>query len=248
MAEIDLTKRLEESGLTPKEALVYLGLLQLGPSSALAISRETNLKRPTVYLILDELIKKGAVAIVPKEKKKLFIALSPERILEEVESKAAQLHKALPELLALWKTQTAKPAIRFFESREGMMNVYRDITQRNDIKEVLTFFSFEAIPKEFDENYDLFIKLLKEKMVASRDIISTTSPRHSYLEQAKRLPNYHARLAPKEHKFYSDTIIYGNKVAIFSFKKHFALIIESADVANSFRSLFELAWQSAENF
>jgi len=64
----------------------------------------------------------------------------------------------------------------------------------------------------------------------------------------KNFPNYRVRLAPKEFGFSSDTIIYGNKIAIFSFKKHFAIIIEGDDVAKSFKSLFELAWQSAENF
>lgn len=243
---MELARTLEEFGLDKNEANVYLELLQLGPSPVLQIARRTGLKRPTVYLILDRLIERGLAVVVPQEKKKLFLALPPARLVEDFERRTRLIEGILPELSALYRTKTLKPAIQFFESHEGMMSVYRDITERSDIKEVLTFFSFEAIPKEFDENYELFLKLLKTRKVICRDIISTNSPRHFYLEQTKRLPNYHARLAPPECKFMSDTIIYGNKIAILSFKKRFALIIESDDVAHSFRSLFELAWESAE--
>ncbi len=245
---MELLQTLEEFGLNKNESVVYLALLQMGPSAVLAIARHTALKRPTVYLILDSLIEKGLVVVVPKEKKKLFLALPPSRLEEEMERKTNLIRQVMPELSALYRSETAKPSIKFFESNEGMFEVYREITKRSDIKEIMTFFSPEAIPKKFEQVYELLIKLFKERKVRAREIISAPPPRHFYLEQLKHLSNYHARLAPKEFKFSSDTIIYGNKIAIFSFKKHFALIIESDDVVNSFKSLFELAWQSAENF
>jgi sugar-specific transcriptional regulator TrmB len=243
---MDVVSTLKDLGFSEKEALVYTDLLQLGPSPVLEIARKTGLKRPTIYLIIDELIKKGAVTTMPGEKKKVFIALSPEKIAEDITRKTTRFQQALPELMALWRSESSKPAVQFFESHEGMMNVYREVAASRDIKEVLTFFSFEVIPKEFEENYDLFLKLFEKRGIGGRELISAGSPRQEYLEHVKRLPNYVARLAPKEHKFFSDTIIYGNKIAIFSFKKYFTLIIESDDVTGSFRSLFELAWRSAE--
>ena len=237
---------LEVFNLTGNETRVYLTLLQLGPSPVLVIARESKLKRPTVYLILDELLKKGVVALVPQEKKKLFIALSPERIAETLERKTEEFKKILPELLAQWNTKTAKPVVRLFESKEGMLNVYREVVKDPRIQEVIAFLSLEAIPAEFDENYEIFIKLFKEKHVQGRELISFSSPRHPYLEKIKRLPNYQARMTPPDTRFSSDTFMYGNRVAIFSFQKHFALIIESEDIAASFRSLFELAWQGAQ--
>src|SRR3989338_4026162 len=245
---MELLQVLEEFGLNKNESAVYLSLLQLGQSSVLTIARQTAFKRPTVYLILDSLIEKGLAVVVPKEKKKLFLALSPDRLEEELARKINLIRQALPELSALYRSETAKPSIKFFESNEGMLNVYREITKRSDIKEILTFFSLELIPKEFKESHELFIKLIKEHKVKVRDIISTPQSGHFYLEQLKNFPNYRVRLAPKEFGFSSDTIIYGNKIAIFSFKKHFAIIIEGDDVAKSFKSLFELSWQSAKNF
>ncbi len=239
-------KALKDVGFTQNEALVYTSLLQLGPSPILTIARRTGLKRPTVYLIIDELIEKGAVATVPGEKKKVFIALSPQKVTEDATRKVASLQKALPELMALWKSESSRPAVKFFETQEGMLSVYREISNDPDVKEVLTFFSFEEIPKEFNENYGLFLNLFKERGIKGRELISFGASRPEYLDRVKRLPNYTARLAPLEHKFFSDTVIYGNKIAVFSFKKHFTLVIESEDIAGSLRSLFELAWSSGK--
>ena len=44
-----LEKELEKIGLNEKESRVYLVLLRLGPTTALALSRATEIKRPTVY-------------------------------------------------------------------------------------------------------------------------------------------------------------------------------------------------------
>ena len=126
------------------------------------------------------------------------------------------------------------------------MNVYHEIAASRDVKEVLTFFSFEAIPQEFEENYTLFLKLFKDRGIKGRELISDQSPRHDYLERVKQLSNYEVRFIPKQQRFFSDTIIYGDKIAIFSFKKYFTLILESEDVVSSFRSLFELAWISGK--
>jgi sugar-specific transcriptional regulator TrmB len=236
---------LKELGLNEHQARVYLALLQGGPSSVLQVSRITQLKRPTIYLILDELTNKGLVALVPGEKKRLFLSLSPERLQEELEKKTRLLQKSLPELLALHRTQTAKPTIQFFDTREGMMTIYKEIAATR-AKELLTFFSLQDVPQEFLESYELFIHGFKKGAMRVREIAYAKDKNHFYLNALKSLPNYEVRFTPKEYKFLTDNFIYANKVAIFSFKKRFAVTIESEDVANSFRSLFELAWRSAE--
>ena len=117
---MELLQVLEEFGLNKNESAVYLSLLQLGQSSVLTIARQTAFKRPTVYLILDSLIEKGLAVVVPKEKKKLFLALSPDRLEEELARKINLIRQALPELSALYRSETAKPSIKFFESNEGI--------------------------------------------------------------------------------------------------------------------------------
>ena len=244
---MELVQALKTFGLTEHEADTYLALLQLGPSPVLAISRRTNIKRPTLYLILDDLITKGLVARVPHEKKKFYLALPPDRLEEELERRSRLIQGALPELSALHRSQTAKPSIQIFESKEGMLSLYHEITAPQK-GEVLGFFSLEAVPEEFMESFDVFIRALKEKKMKLREIAYPENRNHFYIQKVKNLPNHEVRFTTGQFRFLTDNFIYGNKVALFSFKKRFALVIESEDVATSFRSLFELAWQSAKKF
>src|SRR3989344_7841000 len=99
----DFQNQLEQAGLTKREAALYMALLQNGPSTILAIAKRAGMKRPTVYLVLDELVRKGLVSLVPKEKRKIFIALSPERIIENLEETSRSLREALPDIMNLFK-------------------------------------------------------------------------------------------------------------------------------------------------
>ncbi len=236
---------LEQAGFSAKEATVYTTLLELGASSVVTIAKKSGLKRPTVYLVLDELMKNGFVSEVPQEKRKRYIALSPERIIESLDSRTRSLRKMLPDLLDFYQGQSERPVVRFFSSMEGMMSVYREITRKGSAKDILAFVAPEIVPEEFDENWELFLSLFKVGNVRGRELFSLSSLDHPYVKQVQKIPNYEARISPSGMMFASDTVVYGNKVAMFSFKKQFALIIESEDIASSLRTLFDLAWQSA---
>ena len=60
---------LERVGLKGKEASVYLALLELGTASVESIAKKAGTKRPTTYLVLDDLQNRGLVSIVPQQKK-----------------------------------------------------------------------------------------------------------------------------------------------------------------------------------
>ena len=66
---MDLTKDLSQLGLTQNQAKVYLACLQLGVDTVWHIAKFANLKRPTVYLILDDLGQKGLVSKTKKDLK-----------------------------------------------------------------------------------------------------------------------------------------------------------------------------------
>ncbi len=242
----NLTYTLEKAGLNKRETALYLTLLKLGPSSILSIARKADMKRPTAYLVIDSLLQKGLIGEVPKEKKKKYIALSPERLADSLKERTTMLEEALPELLSFYRTANNRPYVQTFESREGMLNVYREITHDKNIKEILAYVDPASVPKEFDENWELFIELFSNRPVKGRELVTSESAEHFYIKRVNRLTNHETRYIPKGMKFFSDTVIYGNKVAMFSFKKGFALIIESEDAVQSLKSLFELAWENAE--
>ena len=241
----DFQNQLEQAGLSKREAALYMALLQAGPSSIVTIAKKSGMKRPTVYLVLDELVRKGLVSLVPKEKRKLFIALSPERIIESLDERSRSLRELLPQMMRLYKNQSEQPKIQVMESTEGMMNAYREITTFKKDQEILTFFSFDVIGPEFEKMWDLFVDMYRKHHVVGRDLVSGDHTGQAWIAKAKRIPNYQIRQMPEGFTFFSDTIIYGNKVVLMSHKKRFAVIIESEDIVKSLHTLYDLAWQSA---
>lgn len=121
-----MLERLKNIGLSDNEAKVYLVMLELGPSPVVEIARKAEINRPTAYVQIEALKKKGLVSTQMKGKKNLFIAESPEQIefvIEqekgEIERKSEDFKKLLPELMSVFNLFDQKPQIRFFEGREG---------------------------------------------------------------------------------------------------------------------------------
>jgi sugar-specific transcriptional regulator TrmB len=100
--------KLEQLGLSPSEALVYLAVLNHGPLAATAIASETGVPRTGVYPTLCSLVEKGLIeggfghgskfmAITPEEALRGLIARE-EQTLSERQQIAKELTKALPRL------------------------------------------------------------------------------------------------------------------------------------------------------
>ena len=76
---------LQKIGLSEKDSEVYLACLELGTQPASVIARKAGLKRPTTYLILEELLKKGLVSEYTGSNVKFFTAVSPDYLLNYIE-------------------------------------------------------------------------------------------------------------------------------------------------------------------
>ena len=77
MSPDEIQKELENIGLQPKEAKVYLAALELGPDTAQHIAAKALVNRPTTYMMIESLTKRGLMSSVQRGKKKLFVAGSP---------------------------------------------------------------------------------------------------------------------------------------------------------------------------
>lgn len=76
---------LTELGFSQYEARTYVGLVGSEPVTGYAIAKETGVPQPKVYETLGRLVDRGAVLQVSGSPAK-FIAVSPARVLAEVES------------------------------------------------------------------------------------------------------------------------------------------------------------------
>ena len=121
---MELEKVLENFGLNEKQAKVYLALLQLGQAGVTAVAEKAGTKRPTTYLILEELRQMGLASKLPRKDNVIYIPESPEKILEEQTHREALIKNKLAELMAMYNTKLEKPKVKFYQGEKAVRELY----------------------------------------------------------------------------------------------------------------------------
>ena len=249
----NLIEQLKNLNLTDKEARVYLLLLELGPSTPYKIAKRARLKRPTAYVIAEELVEKGLIIQVTGEKNKLYLARSPETCYEDAEKKLRSVKQSLPELMALQRKTSEKPNILYFEGLEGIKQAYDYRLKEFHGKEIVGFFArTNDIDKEMNDY--VFFPWNEYKKKHSINVRGFT-PDNSGLQAYEKFLSADgndgkilARFLP-ESIYAADCSIeafeWGVRVVIMASKQ--ALIIESTKFATAFRDIFELLWDRTQN-
>jgi sugar-specific transcriptional regulator TrmB len=102
MSDSQTLKNLLEFGLSDKEARVYLASLALGPAVAQAIAAKAGINRPTAYLMIESLQRRGLMSVMQKGKRRHFVAGNPNhlRYLVAQEKRAVdEREKAVEEII-----------------------------------------------------------------------------------------------------------------------------------------------------
>jgi len=238
-----LVQQLSNAGLHEKEARVYIALLQLGRGSAYAVADRSGLKKPTAYVILGELIKKGLVMRVPREKKQLFIAKPPEEFFAMAEERLRLARKALPELITMAESQTVKVRTLFYEGINGVKDslYYRKDEMKG--KDMTGFYATaEDATPELMEIFDPYPENLKKAGIGMKVI----TPEHESTKQFlnKNNPNY-SDIKVVSPSLYSGKVsleVGDTFVRVILFKQLQSVIIESPELADSVRQIFNIVW------
>jgi sugar-specific transcriptional regulator TrmB len=249
-----LEKELQKLGLSDKEAKVYLSSMEIGPSPVQSIAVKAGVNRATTYVMIESLISRGLMSSFEKGKKKFFTAESPEQLVAllhkeeaEVKEKTRQMMEILPELKILFSAAEEKPKVRFFEGIEGIEVIQEDIlnSKYDTLEEIVSVDDFYRIFPPHDKDHrQIFTQ--KKKDVSFRAIY--TSKQGPFITSKERK---HEMLfvPPEKFPFSTDIGIYGNKVAIASCKgKLIGVIIESKEISEALRAIFDLAWEGAKKY
>ena len=233
---------MEQFGLEGKKVDVYLAALELGSSTVIEIAKKAGIKRTTCYDILTDLIKESMVSETVKGKKRLFIGEDPEKIQKDLQKRQSIFAEILPQLKSIHNISGAKPKIRYFEGKQGLMEAYDDALKYSG--EILAFGSEDVrnvLGVDWIEDY---IKRRVKKGIRVRAVLPSTE----YLEKeifARDQQQLRSCKSIKKEKypFSIEIDIYGHqKVAMISNKEQLAVIIESAEIYNTMKHVFELVW------
>lgn len=251
---MSLESKLLNIGLTDKEVSVYLSMLYLGPSTVQDIAIRSKVNRATTYVMIDSLIDKGLASQIVKDKKTFFQSEDPIELLKvleveknDIDEKMGKARQVIPELQELFNLNRSKMNVRLFEGRESVKIIQNDIarSKSKEFDDITNWtLSSEKYPvSENDHRRVFYDKDFKVRTLFTYDPKKPV-PQLDFLKREER-----RMISQDKFPIYSEIVLYDNKIAMISFvDKIFGIIIEDKHLFLTYKSIFNLAWESAEIF
>jgi len=228
--------------LTEEESALYESLLGVSGSNVSELSRRSGVKRTTAYAHLESLSKKGLIYKSVKGKRMRYFAIDPEELPRMLEERKRLMLRVLPKLQERYRTSFVHPQVRFYEGREGLRNLYRQIL--NTSQTIFCVFSPQSFFKIFseEENHELMM-ILYNNGGQIRDLVERG-------QETKTLPDtppysefVKQKVLPAEFTFATDILVTKEKVALISFNSLVGTLIEDPAIANVQRNLLKTLWK-----
>lgn len=242
---MDLNKVLNNIGLGEKEIKIYLSLLEFKEALPSMISKKAGVKRPTTYLILDELCQKGLASKIKKGPYYYYQSISPHSLLEDQYNKYKNLETALPELLKLNEIYSTKPEMSFFEGKEGLIHIMEDtLTTKTELLcWADTKLSVSTLLKDYYPSY--IAKKVKNK-IWLRGILCYDEYALAFKKRGKEELREVYLISKEDYPFKNEINIYDDKMAIISHQDNVGVIIRNKNIADTQRSIFNFAFKYAK--
>lgn len=245
MENVEILRRLERAGFTEKEAQVYLALVLIGGGTAYQIAQKCEVKKPTAYVVLEELRKKGLVLKVPHAKKALFTPRDITEYLDDQEDRIMAARSVVSELKTLESHQ--RPNVFFFN---GLRGIKEAIEYKFDIMRGKKFYGFYSNLADASDSLLRLYQAWDRDAVAndiSFDIIMAKKGSGRYYKDiinlSKANKNVRIRFLNDYDYPQNQTIdMCDDFVRIVDEKKLHATIIDDKNTAAAFYQIFKVAW------
>lgn len=230
-------------GLTEKSLIIYKAAIESGVTTVAYLSQVTNIKRPTAYLQLQELINKGLVEKIKINKKTYFKACDPKVLLEQLDTDK----KTIESLSAKYQEDLlhlGKPQVRVLEGISHVRELYKEIGLANSLR---VWSNVGNVYHLFDDTYTQLAEKINERQINVREIVADNKFSIRYAKQIRQISGPTYRFKTSQSKdIENDTIIFDNCVAIFRLQERnvFAIRIEDVSIANTFKAIFDASWSN----
>jgi sugar-specific transcriptional regulator TrmB len=238
-------------GLPPKEARIYMLLLEGGPQNAAELADKAGEKRTNMYMLLDAMVEKGVIRIDSHKPVKVFSAADPSALTrmlqiqqERQQQAAAALKTALPQLRIQYALVADKPGVTHAVGEEGYKILLDDMVRSTT--EVLVVAS-DDIPPNSTVLDELRKRLYKRKEAG----VQTRAIFHNDDKRAKHKAEFSERGIELrflgERPFRGEVVVYEDNVAFTVYEPSLIVtVITNKAIAETMRIMFEELWTRAE--
>ncbi|MBU0727856.1 hypothetical protein KKA95_04185, partial [Patescibacteria group bacterium] len=158
-----------------------------------------------------------------------------------------QFAEMIPEIKDMRQHEMFMPKMRYYEGSEGVIRVYEDTLIEN--KSIYAFENVQSMDSKIkDYLFNDYLQRRIEKEIFAYVITPKNKENVDFRSEDKKSLR-ETRFFPKNpFPIETEINVYGNKTAFFSYKTEemFAVILESAAIANSMKAIFNLCWQIVE--
>lgn len=234
-------------GLSKNEGKIYETLIREGESPVVVIATKSQINRRNVYDSINRLIEKGLIFEIRQKGENLYQAIEPRKLMELLKEKEALLEKALPELEKLYQTTSRPDSVHMYRGVEGWKNYMRDILRIG--KDVYTIGGKGAwIDPTIENFFEKFTKDAEGRGIGFHVLFDNEVKEdgHAIL---KTIETNH-KFLPAGFSTSSAIEVFGDHVVIFPMDTKLTenlsiIVLVNQPLADSFRTWFNLLWQSA---
>ena len=235
---------LKQVGLNDRHAAIYLACLEIGSASIQKISVKSGFARSTCEAVLKSLQEKGFVTSFQKKRTRHYSPEDPKKLVARAQERVELLEEALPQFSARYFKGGLLPTTRVYEGEDSVHLVFQEIL--DEAKELIAFGSIDDIVRAFPDFFSSFTKKRIERSIPLK-VILRDSPLARERQKASSEELREIAILPTDYEFSSVTYVWGDKIAMFSFKEKItAFVLESDELANIQRTMFKLAWAEAK--
>lgn len=248
---------LAKLGLAPELADIYVALHSHGAQTISQLARNARLDRIKIYRLLDELKASGLIEIEVRYKRNIIRAApisNLQLLIAKKEQELSDLKKSYPRIVAEFtQRQLGSHAARvqFYEGADGLKQMlWKQTKSRGENLSILhgnmqhatNLAFFERWTKKCNEMGVRFRSVVDEHFIEGQ---ATWYAMH----RNEKLARWEGRHISSEHfPITYSTAIYDDTVLQYAWndERTFGIEIESPDIAQMQRQLFELLWEKGQ--
>jgi sugar-specific transcriptional regulator TrmB len=242
--------------LTEKETKVFLKSLEMGAQPASHIARVCEMPRNTIRSMLDVLVRKGLMVKSKRANTQYYATEKKENIMrmlkikklrtdEEIDTQMRLLEEYGEELSARhWAA--SRPRITFYEGSAGLEKVLEDtLSSKENLR---SWASYDALMDVSPAYFNDYFKRRTKKGISMKSIHpDTAAAREGQARDARE--SRQSALIPADRFNWSPEIqVYDNKINITSWQEKLGIIIESQEIADAMKVIFDLSYEAAERY
>ncbi len=237
----------EKLGLNPKETAAFLELVRLGPSPISLWAKHAGVKRSSMYVILERLLKFELVTTFIHRGIQHVQTVPVTELSALLNDKEASLIQArsllteqLPELQKLERSFKITPKVQFYEGVHRVEAMYEEVLKEKSFK---AYFHPGRVKKHMPAYFHKIPQTLKARNGKAQELLVSCAEAEEYMS-TYRSEKHQISLLPKNTNFSSDTIITDSKIFLVGYgdTEIVGTGIWNEELAKTQSTIFDIAW------